>query len=207
MPRVEGFVQVVLRLLGNLDGVSPDTYPRDPYQLINTRTLKAGLGPTVIKIVNNSAADAPTSSVTTGAVAAGGNDSDTAASGSKAAVAATETAAEKAVRRTERAEQVAKGKYRGRAMLGRLWASQTCYGDSKRVVRVRCAQQMLKHLQHDAKWLDQVDRSTLELHSKGCKPSAQQRSQTWEQLQNQSSDVALDAAGDAERSKVPARLS
>ena len=45
-----------MKLMGNLEGVSPNTYPKPPYDIINFITLKAGLGYiTLVSVINESA--------------------------------------------------------------------------------------------------------------------------------------------------------
>lgn len=161
-------LQVVMRLLGKLAGITPDTFPRVPFEIVNTLTLKAGLGPLQFAIVRSDQAPLPTASrSSTGAAAAAGNATDTAASappqGSAAAAGAalapepTPTPQARQREKRQRQEEAQKGAYRGRAHVGGVWLSSTCRGESRRVVKVRCGEQVLMQLRRDRHWLQLVD--------------------------------------------------
>ena len=157
-------VQVVMRLLGDLQGITPATYPRVPFEIVNTLTLKAGLGQLEFVMVRSDQAPlpVPTASTSTCAVARAGNANDTAdsAHGTIGAAAgaheATPTPQDKQREKRQRQEEAQKGAYRGRARVGGVWLSSTCYGDSRRVVKVRCGEQVLRQLRRDRHWLQQV---------------------------------------------------
>jgi hypothetical protein len=136
-------MQVIMRLLGHLEGVSPATYPRDTYGTVNKVTLKTGLGPLLFCIAHKDADPTPSASVT-GAAAAASNADDTADSQAAGAAGAQANslamplgggtgAAASRERRREKADRMdvaAKGTYRGRTRVGPLWLSTVCYGDS-----------------------------------------------------------------------------
>ena len=178
-----------MRLLGNLDGISPASYPRPVFDLVGQLVHRAGLGPLAFVVVHNDTAQPPVppavhnaSSVSTGTTAGAGTLDDTASSFASQAqrLAASNGAGAhaapcgsapgngahahsadvgcagrstrqdadvwQAVRRAQR-EELRRGTYRGRARVGRVWLSSTHYGDRKRVVKARCAEELLAQLQ------------------------------------------------------------
>lgn len=246
-------LQVVMRLLGNLDGISPASYPRPVFDIAGQLMQRARLGALAFVIVHNDVAPPPVppavhnaSSVSTGAAAAAGTLDDTASShlarahqqaraatsctspahqgrlhadapqmcggvacagaGAEAAQAPSSASAGSApcaearhiARRAQR-EQLQRGTYRGRARVGRVWLSSTHYGDTKRLVKARCAEELLSWLQSGEGLLTAVSKDE---HGAPCSVaaptcagarSASNGAHAWLAQLQRRRDLALDA--------------
>lgn len=146
--------QVVMKMLGNLEGVSPNTYPKPPYDIINHITLKAGFGyVTLVSVVNDVPIDQRA------VVNPNGQEGEAAAAAPGAGLSVAPARVRHLTAEARRELAAAEGLYRGRARVHNIWLSSVFYGETRRVVRARCSEQVLAQLQCDPKWLAQLRRN------------------------------------------------
>lgn len=132
-------VQVVLRLLGGLEGVTPRTYPRHPFDIVNRVTLRAGLGHLQFCIVRCDAVPPPE----------GYADADAAAADARAAAAGgVASARQKHAVLTQHGVLDVRRAYRGRARVGAVWLSTVIHGGTRRGVRAACGEEVLMQMRH-----------------------------------------------------------
>jgi hypothetical protein len=155
-----------MKLLGHLDGVSPDIFPKHPYEIVNQLTLKARLGPLRFCVVRNDAHDALLStqsepskgvahSCATGECTQTSSAKETTRSPAAHGVSSARERHREALQRAELPPD-AYGVYRGRAHVRNMWLSPVCCGETRRVVRARCAEHVLLQLENDPGWLAQI---------------------------------------------------
>lgn len=153
-----------MKLLGNLDGISPATYPKHPYEIVNQLTLKARLGPLLFCVTRNDAHHDLLSTQSAHFRAVPRSQETGERSASSSATATTRSTAAHGVpsarelhcETARRAEVPPNAMYSGRAHVHNIWLSTVCFGETRRVVRARCAEQVLFQLRNDPGWLEQI---------------------------------------------------
>lgn len=130
-----------MRLMGNLEGISPFTQPRHPFSIVNRITMRAGLGHLQFCIVHS--AD----------MAHSEGDSDQFAVA--ADIAATSKKVNSSCNFTPKPSDMHGGprEYRGRAHVGAVWLSTVQYGGSRRGVRAKCGEEVVMQMRHRKDWL------------------------------------------------------
>jgi hypothetical protein len=159
-------MQVVMRLMGNLEGISPFTQPRHPFSIVNRITLRAGLGHLQFCIVRCSAVAPPEGYSDQSALAA-----DIAATSKEDNGSRNFTPKPFHMHDERRA-------YRGRAHVGAVWLSTVQYSASRRAVRAKCGEEVVMQMRHRKDWLRgiyEVDGelcvlSDTEVQARGLKP-------------------------------------
>ena len=137
-------MQVVLRLLGGLEGVTPRTYPRHPFDIVNRVTLRAGLGHLQFCIVRCDAVPPPEGYADEAAAAA---EMRAAAEGGVA------SARQKHAVLTQHGVVDVRRAYRGRARVGAVWLSTVIHGGTRRGVRAACGEEVLMQMRHNKPFL------------------------------------------------------
>jgi hypothetical protein len=141
-------MQVVMKLIGNLEGVSPFTQPRHPFSIVNRITLKAQLGHLQFCIVRCSAVAPPEGYSEENSHAADVKAMSKEAGGG---AASKRHSASKLFHVHDR-----RYAYRGRAHVGAVWLSTVLYSGSRRGVRARCGEEVVMQMRHKKDWLRDI---------------------------------------------------